>query len=366
MSLSGFSTGVSLHCHTQQSKEILDFIPYYAGKIPIVADFFRRELDRHESKNGWSIDFARAYWNPPVPPRAVLDSESEQIERTLGLSPIISITDHDHIGACSQLKAIYSDREMPISLEWTVPFEKGFFHLGVHNLPHEESEALWALLRGYTLNPAGPIELADLLEKLSGYEETLLVLNHPLWDIERIGQEPHLSLLTRFLKQHGSWIHAIEINGYRSWAENKRVIALADEYGYPLVSGGDRHGCDPNAMLNLTTANTFSEFAVQIRSDRMSEIAVMPAYREPLVIRMLEAAADVLRYYPGYPKGQRFWTDRIFWTLDDQTVRPLSSYWGHRGPVWVRASLSIMRLLGSRGLRPAMKTFLPREEEVGL
>src|SRR5206468_8933937 len=36
-------TGVSLHCHTEHSKEMLDFIPHYATRLPIIAHFYRKE-----------------------------------------------------------------------------------------------------------------------------------------------------------------------------------------------------------------------------------------------------------------------------------------------------------------------------------
>jgi hypothetical protein len=32
-----------------------------------------------------------------------------------------------------------------------------------------------------------------------------------------------------------------------------------------IISGGDRHGCEPSAVLNLTNAKTFSEFIDEIR-----------------------------------------------------------------------------------------------------
>ncbi len=34
----------------------------------------------------------------------------------------------------------------------------------------------------------------------------------------------------------------------------------------PVISGGDRHGCEPNGVINLTAARTFSEFAQEVRS----------------------------------------------------------------------------------------------------
>jgi hypothetical protein len=359
----GFKSAISLHCHTNKSKEVLDFVPYYASKIPVVADFFVRELEKHKQKRGEVIDFARAYWTPPISPREVLEAECGQIERELNLEPIVSITDHDEIQACTQLQVLQPGKDIPVSLEWTVPFAPGFFHLGVHNLPRDKPAEVWGLLKAYTRDPASA-SLVELLALLSGYDEVLVVFNHPLWDIERIGEARHRLLVEEFLSSCGQWIHAIEINGYRSWSENQAAMKLAADHAFPLVSGGDRHGHEPNAMLNLTAASSFAEFASEVRLDRVSEVAILPSYDEPLVMRMLEAVGDVLRYYPNYVDGQRFWTDRIFWTLEDATVRPLSFYWGSRGPAWVRASLWVMRIIGSRRFRPAMRRLLPGQEGV--
>jgi hypothetical protein len=179
-----------------------------------------------------------------------------------------------------------------------------------------------------------------------------------------LGAAGHQLLLGEFLGANGQWIHAIEVNGYRSWSENKDAIALADQYAYPIISGGDRHGTEANSMLNLTNAASFSEFAAEIRVDRVSEVAILPSYKESTVLRMLGTVADVLKYYPTHAAGRRFWTDRIFWTLEDGSVRPMSYYWKRGGPAWVRASLSIMRVIGSRRARPAMRLVFAREEGV--
>jgi hypothetical protein len=293
----------------------------------------------------------------------VLEAEIQQIEGGLGLESLVSITDHDDIRACTRLQVLHPELEIPVSLEWTVPFGPGFFHLGVHNLPPASSAEISTLLASYTRNPHGGT-LGDLLESLSSNPDTLLVLNHPLWDIERIGEAGHFQLLRDFLAANGQWIHAIEVNGYRSWSENKEAIKLADDYGFPIISGGDRHGGEANSMLNLTNAATFSEFAAEIRFDRVTELAILPSYKEPTVLRMLETVADVLKYYPGHPAGRRFWTDRIFWTLEDGTVRPMSFYWKKGGPAWVRASLGVMKIIGSRRARPAMRLVFAREEGV--
>src|SRR5215471_11436344 len=116
-----FCSAVSLHSHTNCSKENLEFLPYYALRIPVVGRFMQAELDRYERTSGSKADFKLAYWTPPVSPADVLKSEQEQIAN-LNLDPIVSITDHDTIQAGLNLTAANPSSAIPISVEWTVTF----------------------------------------------------------------------------------------------------------------------------------------------------------------------------------------------------------------------------------------------------
>ena len=69
-------TGVSLHCHTLHSKEIMDFVPYYAELIPVISSIWRRELRRSLKMYGRSPDFKTGYWTPPLTGHQVFDMES--------------------------------------------------------------------------------------------------------------------------------------------------------------------------------------------------------------------------------------------------------------------------------------------------
>ena len=112
-------TGVSLHCHTQHSKEMLDFVPHYAEKLPIIATFWRKERDKYEGKEGKKIDFSTAYWSPPMTPQSVHDIETDQINRA-GLQAIVSLTDHDSIDAnlaCTTCPRIARSRSQKLC--WT-------------------------------------------------------------------------------------------------------------------------------------------------------------------------------------------------------------------------------------------------------
>jgi hypothetical protein len=323
-------------------------------------------MERYSRANGKKIDFTRAYWTPPMTARRVVELEAERIDRDLGVEAMISLTDHDNIGACKLLRSLNTWSALPISVEWTLPFRGGCFHLGVHNIPPGFSEGVLNELKLYTHRPEEKY-LPELLERLNGFNETLIVLNHPLWNLDYVDRETHLILLTAFLSRYGQWIHALEVNGYRSWRENQLTQRVAQELGYPVISGGDRHGCAPNAALNLTNSVTFAEFVSEIRNDKVSEVVLMPEYRENLLARTLEAAADVLRYYPDYPEGQQLWTDRVFLEFEeDHHVRPLSYYWKRGGPSWVRSSLWVMCFLGSPRFRPALRLALAREQRAAL
>ena len=91
-----FRTGVSLHSHTMHSKERLDFIPRMAASLPLLQGEINRLSKRFEAFHGHPIDFNRGWWTPPLDPLAAVRLESSQIA-SLGLSPLVSLTDHDNL-----------------------------------------------------------------------------------------------------------------------------------------------------------------------------------------------------------------------------------------------------------------------------
>ncbi len=354
---SEFRAAVSLHCHTNHSRESLTFIPHYARRIPVISRLYESEMERY----GKSIDFARAWWTPPVTARQVFEMETLEIESRLGLPAIVSITDHDDITAGLWLQALDARGRIPVSVEWTAPYGRGFFHIGVHNLPRDRAPELMREMSAYSQQAEPRMELRDLLVWINEFPETLVVLNHPLWDIEFIGARRHAVALGGFLGEHKAWIHALEINGFRPWHENKEVMAMAKDLGLVAVSGGDRHGLRANTTLNLTRAASFAEFVAEVREDGRSDILLLPEYRESRVLRTLEVVADVLRHYPNHPQGQFLWTNRVFIDLEDKGVRPLSDYWKRGGPAWVRAALWGLRAMGNHRVKPALRMAFSRE-----
>jgi hypothetical protein len=249
-------------------------------------------------------------------------------------------------------------RNAPISTEWTIPLENTFFHLGVHNMPAADAPALMQEFSKYTKAPRAAL-LAELLAMLNAYPDVLLVLNHPLWDEKGIGIANHRQTLQNFLRRHGSAFHALELNGLRSWHENRDVIRLARQIGLPAVAGGDRHGREPNALVNLSHAATFPEFVDEVRNRRFSYVALMPQYREPLKMRVLQTMIDIVRDYPENLKGRRYWSDRVFYREPGATeATPLAAIWNGNGPRIVRQFIALMKLLEWRGIRSAVRLAL--------
>jgi hypothetical protein len=361
-------TGVSLHCHTQHSKEMLDFVPHYAEKLPIISHFWRKERQKYFEREGRYPSFSEGYWSPPLTEQEVYNIEKKQINEA-GLEALVSITDHDCIEANLKICEQTGNEGAPISMEWTVPFEYGFFHVGVHNLPKENALEISKQLLDYTFNKEknNNAELTEIFAMLNSLPEVLIVLNHPLWDIEMVGKERHRALLRNFIKEHGKWIHAFEINGFRKWSENKAVIEMAEALNIPLVTGGDRHGCKPNTVINLTDSKTFAEFVSEIRVDRRSEVALMPEYRQPLHSRQLQSFSEILKPYPEFPEGRKLWCDRVHYD-NGEGLRPLSAYNGTRwlrgGPAWLRLSIWTLGVLGHERLRPAFWLTVKSEDVV--
>lgn len=348
-------SGVSLHCHTQHSQEMLDFIPHYASQIPIISYFWHKENNKYNKGEGRDIDFSNAFWEPPMNAGTVFNIEKEQINGA-GLNALVSLTDHDCINANLELNESTDNSFAPISLEWTVPFEYGFFHVGVHNLPKAQAAELTETLLDFTFVKENHTneKLSEMLAMLNALPEVLVILNHPLWDIEMVGKERHRLLLKDFLRTHGHWIHALEINGFRKWSENKAVIEMAESLGIPIATGGDRHGCKPNTVINLTNAETFAEFVDEIRVSKRSEVVLMPEYKQPLQSRQLQSFSEILKHYPEFPEGRRKWFERVhFDTRDGLGPRPLAVHWNDVEPrIWLRWAIWTLAVLGSPKARP--------------
>ena len=190
-------------------------------------------------------------------------------------------------------------------------------HLGIHNLPAGRAQEMLAAYAAYTRRPS-PRRLSELLAWTAEDPATLIVLNHPFWKAHGT-PEQHDAALTALLSTCRAFLHATEVNGYRSWVENRAAVKLGEALDMPVIAGGDRHGRTPSALLNVSSEESFDGFVGQIRRDRRSDIVVMPEYLEHRVPRIFESTADVFRYAPDLEPGGQPWTDRVFLTLDDGT-----------------------------------------------
>jgi hypothetical protein len=66
-----------------------------------------------------AVDFARAFWTPPLAPACALRLERKQIADR-GLAPMVSLADHRTIEAGLALQEENRNCDTPISVEWTL------------------------------------------------------------------------------------------------------------------------------------------------------------------------------------------------------------------------------------------------------
>ena len=358
-----FRSGFSLHSHTMYSKEYLGRLPTYIAKFPIGGYVIERELGRLHLYQHWNFDFNKIYWTPPLSPREAHKLESEQIESQLGLKAMVSLSDHDSIEAGMHLRMLEGTASVPISVEWTVPFEDTVFHIGVHNLPAGSATAWMTELGSFTAKPDAK-RLRGILSGLESEKSVLVVLNHPYWDAENIGPERHKRALRSFLSKFLPQAHAIEVNGMRSRKENREVLELGAVLGIPVISGGDRHGLEANAVLNVSPAESFEEFVEEVREEKRSEIVLMPQYFEPLPLRLIENAWHALSDAPG-EFGRGHWIARVFFEQNGE-AQALSQFTGTRFHHVVDKFRWVISLVANPVLRLAVRLPFLGHEEGGL
>ncbi|WP_026441987.1 PHP domain-containing protein [Pseudacidobacterium ailaaui] len=352
----GYSTGVSLHSHTNQSKETLDFLANLGAQYGWMRPLLRAG-ERRSRKHNVSVNYAAAYWTPPLTPRLAFELENRQIEK-LGLMPLVSLTDHDTISAPMLLRTIASARHIPVSVEWSAPIGGDqSFHLGIHNLPSDSGASWMKIFEEYTANPDEK-KLTEILAALHSLPNVLIVFNHPMWDLYLIGEARHQLRVQEFMEANHEFIHALELNGLRHWQENRAVKKMAQQWRKLLISGGDRHGTEPNANVNLSHAATFTDFVHEVRYEGRSHVLFMPQYAQPWKHRILESTLDAIRDYPEFPQGSRRWDERVFHPDCNGVVRPLRELWpGGEAPSYLGMAIKAVRLMGSRpvagGLRMA-------------
>jgi hypothetical protein len=333
-----FRTGVSLHGHTKHSLENLGFLGKFVRDHPLLRAWIADQTQKVWHKSRIRIDFDQAYWTPPLSEHQAHELEVHQIE-SLGLGSIVSLSDHDNIKAATLLRQSARFSDVPVSVEWTVPFGQAVFHLGIHNMPPNTAQDLMSVLQKST-EDGHEQRLVELLFELHQIPSIMVVFNHPVWNFTGIAPDIFDYELRRFLQCAGQCFDAFELNGMRSWEENRRVIQLAAEWNHILISGGDRHACEPNAILNVTNAADFPEFIDEVRNGRQSVVLVMPQYQQPIHWRFYQSFAAVIRKYPDHPEDRRKWDQRIFHPSSAGDLAPLSVLWPRGTPgflAWIFA-----------------------------
>lgn len=345
--VSCYKAAVSLHSHTLHSREMLDFIPRISRSIPGLSAAIRNASNTHE------IVWENAWWTPPLGPQQAWQLEAGQITRVLNLTPLVSITDHDNIDGPAHLRVLPGLSEFPLSVEWTIPWRGTVFHIGVHNMATAQ---MWD-----STNGAPEEQVPALLAALHSCPETLIVFNHPFWDEKGADQQVHNAAVLDFMRRCGDCIHALELNGLRPWLENQRAVALAQATGKPVISGGDRHGREANACLNLTNAKSFSEFVAEVR-DGHSQVLFLPQYKENRVCRLTHQVWDVLRHDSAHGLGWQAWNDRIFYQCKDGQIRSLRELWGEGEPLIIRLFVKAVDLMSHAPFRSVLRAAFPSEE----
>ncbi len=360
-----FRTAVSLHSHTLHSRESLDFIQRATKDTPWLGGAVRKQEAKYRALKGRDVDLTRAWWTPPLSARQAWKLENDQLEKVLDHSAIVSISDHDNIDAALHLHVLAGMEMSPISVEWTVPFRRTFFHVGVHNMPGGEATAMMREMQDLTARP-NAARAAALLEWFAQCPESLIVLNHPLWDENHVGAEAHREHLNAFVELYRPFLHAAELNGLRPWAENQQTAQAAAAARLPVISGGDRHGREPNSCVNLTNSANFAEFAEEVRRDGWSDVLFLPQYREPLRMRILENICDILQDDPNHGMGWIRWSERVFYLTDEGIVKSLNELWNGGFPRIVNRFVSLVNLVKHRRVKSALRLALGERQEFAL
>ena len=352
-----YQTGVSLHSHTSCSEESLQFIYAMGLALPggkALTEYYQR---RWREDFGVELDFERANWRPPLQPRMAYQLEAKQVRR-LGLEPLVSITDHDTLEGVALLRTLSMSRHIPMSVEWSTPFGQTIFHLGIHNLPSAQSAVWMERFRAFTAVPEDR-RLIRLLRELHEQPQILIVFNHPLWDLYKIGNA-HIAEVKRFLAEAGGCLHALELNGLRHAKENRETARLATDTGSLLISGGDRHGLEPNANINLTSATSFTEFVEEVRVDRHSHIHFMDQYRERWEQRILRSTLNAVTDFPDFMAGWQGWDERAFHPDANGVMRSFRTLWiDGKPPAGLMALIRFVRLGGKKGLSAPLSLAFP-------
>jgi hypothetical protein len=198
------------------------------------------------------------------------------------------------------------------------------------------------------------------LRELHESPQVMIVFNHPLWDLHKAGAL-HISEMKRFIKAAGRTLHALELNGLRHIRENREVARLAEETGHVVISGGDRHGLEPNANINLTSASSFTEFVEEVRIDRHSHVHFMEQYQGKWEQRILSSTLNAITDFPEFMPGWQKWDERAFHPDQNGEMKSFASLWPEgKAPKLLLGAIKIVRLGAVKGLSAPLSLAFPK------
>ena len=112
-----------------------------------------------------------------------------------------------------------------------------------------------------------------------------------------------------------------------------------------------------------TRSGTFGESVQEIRAG-VSHIVLMPQYRRPLPLRIVENFKDIVSDAPDQGLGRNLWTQRVFRHCDDGEVRSLDQLSRSDPPMLLRLLTSGLCLLSHRWIKPALEWAMPQTKEL--
>jgi hypothetical protein len=269
-----FGYAVSLHnhsCHSVEKLAALNLVVKLGFMRPLSGVLQRSfGLGRVQGLN-----YAEITFNPPYTPEEVYQMESAAAA-IWGFDGVhLTITGHDEFAGSLALLRGRPDLNGRVAIgeEVSVWYQGHLFHLGVSGLPENGIDETHAQIQAAARDGRHD----ELFEALAS-SGCLVVLNHPLISWR---PEPETIPVTDLLTRYGWAIHALEVNGMRSRAENDRVLELARQWRKPVVGGGDSHLLVASSIVSLSRAATFKDFIAEVK-DGHAVPFVTPNYFAPL------------------------------------------------------------------------------------
>ena len=294
-----YGYAVSLHNHSRHSVERL------AALNHVVKKAFMRPLSgivqRSFGLGGISdLNYGEVTFNPPYSPEDVYHMEAAAAAKWGFDGVHLAITDHDEFAGNVALRRARPDlnERTAISEELSLWFHGHLFHLGVSHMPESRAEETHAQIQA----AARGGRYDELFETLAA-SGCLVILNHPL-----VAWRPGAMAIPveELLSRYGWAIHALEVNGMRTRAENESVLELARHWKKPVVGGGDSHLLVASSILSISRAATFKDFVAEVKQGHAVPF-VTPEYFAPLNWKLtLRVLFFISRYrqiasYQGQP-----------------------------------------------------------------